>query len=160
MENSSTEKLFNFFLILITVIAAVAVVNYTSIINSKDSTIRDLTYQEMLNFIVLDQTDKNTFNEENYTCLNFAADVKNHAFLKGYKCGLVYVVFPNSAHTIVCFNTTDHGLIYIEPQNDAIIRPIVGQPYWDRIKYYPPLYNDTIIYMAIVWNTNIVFFYC
>jgi hypothetical protein len=78
--------------------------------------------------------------------------------LKGYKCGFVYIVFPSSAHTIVCFNTTDCGLVFIEPQNDAIVKPIVGQPYWDRTRYIPPLYDDTIIYMAVVWSTNIVFF--
>jgi hypothetical protein len=159
MKKSSTERLLNFFLLLVTVSASAAVVNYALIINNKDSTIRDPTYREMLNFIALDQTDKNTFIEENYTCLNFAVDVKNNAFLKGYKCGLVYIVFTSSAHTIVCFNTTDQGLIYIEPQNDAIVKPIAGQPYWDRTRYNPPLYNDTIIYVAIVWNTNIVFFY-
>jgi hypothetical protein len=158
MKNSFTEKLSDYFLILITVTAAVAVINYVSIINNK-GTVRDPTYQEMLDFIALDQTDQNIFSGKNYTCLNFAVDVKNHAFLKGYKCGLVYVIFPSSAHTIVCFNTTDSGLIFVEPQNDAIVKPIVGQPYWDRTKYIPPLYNDTIIYMAVVWNTNIVFFY-
>jgi hypothetical protein len=113
--------------------------------------IRDLAYQEMLNFIALDQTDKNTYVEGTYTCWNFAADVKYHAFLKGYKCGLVYIEFPSSAHAIVCFNTTDQGLIYIEPQNDAMVKPIIGQFYWDRTKYSPPLYNDTIIYIEIVW---------
>jgi hypothetical protein len=159
MKNLSTEKLFDYFLILITATATVAVVNYASTINNNGDTVRNPTYQEMLDFIAFDQTVKNTFNEKNYTCLNFAVDVKNHAFLKGYKCGLVYIVFPSCAHAIVCFNTTDLGLIFIEPQNDAIVKPIVGQPYWDRTKYIPPLYNDTIIYMAIVWNTNIVFVY-
>jgi hypothetical protein len=114
-------------------------------------TIRDLAYQEMLNFLALDQTDKNMYVEGTYTCWNFAADVKYHAFLKGYKCGLVYIEFPGSAHAVVCFNTTDQGLFYIEPQNDAIMRPVVGQFYWDRTKYNPPLYNDTIIYMETVW---------
>jgi len=159
MKKPSTEKLSNFFLILVTVISGVAVVNYASIVNGKEGTVRDPAYQEMLDFIAFDQTDRNGFNEENYTCLNFALDVKNHAFLKGYKCGLVYVVFPSSTHTVVCFNTTDRGLVYIEPQNDAIVKPIAGQQYWDRTKYGPPHYNDTIIYIAIVWNTNIVFFY-
>jgi len=127
--------------------------------NTRDTAIRNPTYQEMLRFITLDQTDKNAFNMENYTCLNFAEDVRNHALQRGYKCGLVYVMFPSSSHAIVCFNTTDLGLIYIEPQNDAVVKLKVGQPYWDRTEYRPPLYDDRIIYIAIVWNTNTVFLY-
>jgi len=159
MNNFFAEKLFNFFLILVTAVSAVAVVNYTWAMNVRDTAIHDPTYKEVLNFIALDQTDKNTFNTENYTCLNFAVDVRNHALLRGYRCGLVYVVFPSSSHAIVCFNTTDQGLIYIEPQNDAIVELKVGQPYWDRTEYSPPFYDDRIIYIAIVWNTNIIFLY-
>jgi len=111
--------------------------------------IRDPTYQEMLNFIALDSTDENEYSE-NYTCFHFTADVKNHAFQAGYKCGFVYIEFPDSAHAIVCFNTTDQGLIFIEPQSDEIVTLTIGQPYWDRTEY-SPTYNDTVISFTIIW---------
>jgi len=111
--------------------------------------IRDPTYQEMLNFIALDKTDENEYSE-NYTCFHFTADVKGNAFKSGIKCGFVYVEFPDSAHAIVCFNTTNCQLIYIEPQSDDVVTLIIGQPYWDRTKYQPS-YNDTVMNFVIIW---------
>jgi len=114
-------------------------------------TVRDPTYREAIAFISLDQTDRNEYIEEKYICQNFAADVKNNAFQKGYRCGYVSVWFPDSGHAIVCFNTTDRGLIFIEPQSDEIMMLTIGKPYWDRSKYLKPSYNDTVISYIIVW---------
>jgi hypothetical protein len=112
--------------------------------------IRDPTYQEMLNFIASDRTDENEYSE-NYTCFHFTADVKNNAFEEGYRCGFVYILFPDSAHTIVCFNTTDHGLIFIEPQFDDIVTLSIDQSYSNLNGYEQPDYNDTIISFTIIW---------
>jgi len=113
-------------------------------------TVRDPIYKEVLAFIRQDKTDENKYNAENYTCLNFVADLKNNAFKAGYRCGLVFIEFPESAHTIVCFNTTDRGIVFVEPQTDEIVILTVGQPYWDRTKYIPT-YNDTIVRFVIIW---------
>ena len=113
-------------------------------------TVRDPTYKEALDFILRDQTDKHEYNEENYTCLNFAADFKNNAFKAGYRCGFVSIEFPEEqAHAIVCFNTTDRGLIFIEPQDDSIVELKVGRHYWSRTKIV--MYNDTVINYVIIW---------
>lgn len=113
--------------------------------------IRDPTYQEALNFIASDQTDKNQYSE-NYTCENFAADFKNNAFKAGYRCGYVIIDFPDAGHAINCFNTTDKGLIFIEPQCDDIVTLKVGQSYSMLNGYeVPTTYNDTIIRYMIVW---------
>jgi len=113
--------------------------------------IRDPTYQEVLSFVVSDQTDKNQYNEETYTCVNFAADFKNNAFQAGYRCGYVIIEFPELGHAIVCFNTTERGLVFIEPQDDEIVTTlIVGEHYFDRTKY-EITYDDTVVRFMIVW---------
>ena len=43
--------------------------------------------------------------------------------------GFVYLIFVDGAHAITCFNTIDHGLIYIEPQNDEVVTVGIGQQY-------------------------------
>lgn len=113
--------------------------------------IRDPTYQEMLTFLASDPTDKNIYNIENYTCQNFANDVINNAFNNGIKAGYVWVEFPEGAHALVCFQTTDKGLIYIEPQYDHEVSVIIGQKYFDRAIYEAPDYDDTIIRYGIIW---------
>ena len=117
--------------------------------------LRDLTYQEALQFIESDQTDKNLYKEGKYTCANFAKDFKNNALKAGYRCGYVLVFSPDWSHALNCFNTTDYGLIFIEPQEDEIVTLTIGQPYWDRTKYTPRYqgrtYNDTVTSFLINW---------
>ncbi|MCD6465412.1 hypothetical protein J7L27_03485 [Candidatus Bathyarchaeota archaeon] len=113
--------------------------------------IRDPTYHEALQFIAQDKTDENPYIPGVYICLNFATDVKNNAFKAGYRCGFVYIEFPESAHAIICFNTTDHGLIFIEPQDDQIVTVDIGIQYWRDNGYEPPSYNDTITNYIIIW---------
>ncbi len=112
-------------------------------------TIRDPTYQEMMDFISSDDTNQNTYSTD-YICFDFAADVINNAFVEGYRCGFVYVTFPNSDHGMMCFDTVDQGLIFIEPQDDNILTLIVGEPLFDRT-YYNPGFDDTIVDYRIIW---------
>ena len=113
--------------------------------------IRDPTYEEAIQFMYLDDTDKHEYSE-NYTCLNFAADFKSNAFKAGYRCGFVRIEFPDAAHAIVCFNTTDRGLIFIEPQYDDIVALAIGESYSSLNGYEGPAsYDDTIIRYIIIW---------
>jgi len=112
--------------------------------------IRDPTYNEAIYFINSDKTDENEYTDD-YVCWNFVADFKNNAFNAGYRAGDVYVEFVDSAHGITCFNTTDKGLIFIEPQGDRIVTLTIGEPYWDRNIYEIPDYDDTIVKYAIIW---------
>lgn len=113
-------------------------------------TIRDPAYDEAIAFIAWDKTDENEYSE-NYTCFCFAADFKNNAFQAGYRCGFVRIEFPVYAHAIICFNTTDYGVIFVEPQWDDIVTLTIGQSYSDMNGYLPPDYDDTIVSFIIIW---------
>jgi len=102
--------------------------------------IRDPTYDEAIAFTNSDQTDENGYTDD-YICYDFTADFSSNAFQMGYRCGFVYIEFTDSAHAIACFNTTDSGLIYIEPQNDEIVTIAIGQTYL----------GDTIVDLGIIW---------
>ena len=110
--------------------------------------IRDPTYREVLDFVFLDRTDRNQYSED-YTCFNFAADFEKNAFQQGYRCGLVYLELKSFAHAIVCFDTTDAGLVFIEPQTDEIVEIAVGQTYCFPEEYVSVCYE--IVYFAIIW---------
>jgi hypothetical protein len=113
--------------------------------------IRDPTYSEMLSFIAVDQTDKNTYSLS-YDCHDFTRDVLINAFNAGLKGGYVYVEFAGGlAHALVCFDTVDKGLIYVEPQSDDLMAVTVGVQYWERAIYEEPNYDDTIVQFDIIW---------
>lgn len=113
--------------------------------------IRDPTYQEAVQFIASDQTNENEYDEDSYNCHHFTADFKNNAFEAEYRCGYVAIEFPEFGHAIVCFDTIDQGIIYIEPQTDELVTLIIGEPYWDRTVYEPSTYNDTVVAFMIIW---------
>jgi hypothetical protein len=113
-------------------------------------TIRDPTFNEAITFTTVDRTDEKDYSD-NYTCVDFAAEFKENAFQSEYKCGFVYIEFVEGAHSIVCFNTTDRGLTFIEPQSDEVVALNVGEPYYDRTTYDPPDFDDTIARFVIIW---------
>jgi hypothetical protein len=108
-----------------------AVVAY-AVDTEKYHNLRDPTYREALQFIGSDETDRNQYNQS-YRCTNFADDFMNNAFRAGYRCGYVTIEFLDINHAIVCFNTSDNGLIFIEPQSDEIVALATEKPYLGRM---------------------------
>ena len=114
-------------------------------------TIRDPTYAEMIAFLAADNTDKNVYDSDTYNCYDYTRDVCTNAFNQGYRAGFVYLYFKESAHALVCFNTVDKGLIYIEPQYDVIVNVDVGIRYWTDVPGVTSPFDDTILRFGIIW---------
>ena len=112
--------------------------------------VRDPTYSEARKFIRHDKTDRQRYIPEKFECVDFVAMIKKNAFEAGYKCFYVAINFPEAGHAIVAFNTTDKGLIFIEPQGDRIVSLEIEKPYWDRSIYEAPDYDDTVIRFILV----------
>jgi len=117
----------------------------------RDYNIRDPTYQEALQFMCSDQTDKNQYNQS-YTCINFANDFINNALNEGYRCGYVIIESPETSHAIVCFNTSDNGLIFIEPQTDELVTLTTGQRFsitWRIVSEFPSMLVLSLIILPL-----------
>jgi len=91
--------------------------------------IRDPTYRELLNFLEADQTDKIPYDEKMFNCIDFSATIKRNAFNVGYNSFFVYINFSSTSHSIVAFNTTDQGIVFIEPQYDKVLKIEIGENY-------------------------------
>jgi hypothetical protein len=110
------------------------------------------TYQEMKNFLAQDPTNNNTYVEEQYVCVDFAATVNNNAEAKGIRCAVVDIFYPDGyGHTIVAFDTTDRGLIYVEPQFDEEVKLTVGKSYSKLNGFTSAPRDDTIQRYLVVW---------
>lgn len=101
------------------------------------------TYQQMMDFVKADKTDKIPYNNSSFRCADFAENLHNNAEKAGYKCAFVSIYFLSGGYGHACnvFNTTDRGLIYIDctgstdpsssPRWDSIVaQPFgIGKPY-------------------------------
>jgi len=112
----------------------------------------DPTYQEVMEFIAEDQTNDLLYSEA-CQCVNFAQLVNNNAEEEGIHCGTVFIKFVGDCgHTVVCFNTTDCGVIFVEPQTDAVLEAIeVGKDYHDCNGALFADIDQTISEIVIYW---------
>lgn len=112
----------------------------------------DPSYQEMKEFLAQDVTDSKTYVEGKYVCSDFAAEVNNNAEAQGIRCALVEIKYPgNWGHVIVAFETTDKGLVFIEPQFDDEVDMVVGTSYSQVNGYGVQPHNDTVVRYLVIW---------
>lgn len=133
-------------------------VNYDRLTTGYGYVLRDPSYREVKKFLADDETSKREYLEGAYTCVDFAAAVKANAAKKGIRCAYVVIEYRGGAgHTIVAFDTTDEGLVFIEPQFDWEVEPEIGKRYYRCVKPPPghymvkPGYDDTITRIIVVW---------
>jgi hypothetical protein len=113
--------------------------------------LRDPTYSEAAKFVAYDETSSHSYINETYTCANFAKDFQANAMRAGFTCGVVTVFFPEeTSHDLNCFNTTDVGMVYVEPQTDQIVSLNVGQVY-SGLNWNMLVKNATVIGFYITW---------
>lgn len=111
------------------------------------------TYDELVEFIKRDQTDKNPYGA-GYKCLDYARDVHNNAEANGIRAGVVFLN-PNSRaewgfdrHALNAFDTVDQGLVFIDCTSyDTRAYVTVGEIY-----DVEPLYSGAIADNAFVWS--------
>jgi len=107
-----------------------------------------VSYEEVVEFLKEDRTDENKYTN-NYNCISFADDLKEHANTHGIKCALVSFDLEDDyeswGHAINAFETTDRGIVYFDPQTD-------GQRYDIEVGgYYSLPTRSKIIKVDIIW---------
>lgn len=80
------------------------------------------SYEEMETFLSKDKTDLHVFIPGTYECKQFCFDLIRNARNNGIRAGYVTLTNPvGDDHAIVCFQTTDEGYVFVEPQLDVQI---------------------------------------
>lgn len=97
--------------------------------SDQDIVLKNPTFRELKDFILRDPTSRNEFVLNQYECRHFATDVNNNAEADGLRAAFVLLGYDKGQHAVIAFDTTDRGLVYIEPQTDARIHPEVGGKY-------------------------------
>ena len=97
---------------------------------------RPVTWKELVSFISDDHTNWNKYDPNYYVCLDFSTTLVENARKQNVKAWIVGVDFYNQTdgHAFVAFETTDLGVVYIEPQKDyRYVNPVVGKPLCDAV---------------------------
>lgn len=115
--------------------------------------LRNPTYLELRDFLTRDETDSRLYVSGEYVCFDFAAALNNNAEASGIRAAYVRIRSREWAHAVVAFETTDRGLIFIEPQSDREVRMAVGEPYpWRQAgAARSTTYNDPVVEIQIIW---------
>jgi uncharacterized protein YoxC len=93
------------------------------------------TYFELAQFVAEDTTNTLQYVNNTFNCVDFSNTFISNFAKKGYYSCLTEIVFSNdTAHALVAVNTTDKGLLYVEPQSDIIITSLkVGDDYCAKV---------------------------
>jgi hypothetical protein len=132
--------------------------NYERLTTGYGYVLMDPGYQEMQDFLTQDMTSEREYVEGEYVCVDFATDVKANAARQGIRCAYVVIEYRGeTGHSIIAFDTTDEGLVFIEPQFDWEVEPESGERYYQCVippsGYYmaKPSYDDTITRIIVIW---------
>jgi hypothetical protein len=108
--------------------------------------IKTPTLQILKDFIKEDDTDKMKYIEGKFECADFSYRFMMNFLRKGYFSCVSYIAFKDLAHAIVAVNTTDYGIVYVEPQKDIIIYDLkVGDDYCEKVDWNCHLPIERII---------------
>ena len=109
-------------------------------------------YKEMKDFLAADRSDKISYDQDEHTCTDYTTEVNNNAESRGIRCAAVYIIYRETGHSIVAFDTTDRGLIFVEPQYDKEVTVKVGKSYSGENGFVKPAdLDDTIVRYLIMW---------
>jgi len=120
----------------------------------------DPTYAEVAQFMTNDNTDALAYDAQNFNCLHFSRAFIANARQLSMRCASVIINFDetNVSHAIVGFNTSDNGMVYIEPQFDEWVENLEpGNDYWTECVVFNGIYehvedpNDTIREILVFW---------
>ena len=91
------------------------------------------TWDRVAAFLRSDPIDEREWRSPYYICTDFARDLKQNANAAGLKAASVVIRTGSGAnHHINAFATSDRGLVFIEPQEDAVAHVVIGELFMTR----------------------------
>ena len=125
--------------------------------------LHDPTYLEMRSFLLTDRTSTTVYDLDDNNCMDYSTIVGNNAEAAGIRAAIVLLTYEpllgveTSDHSIIAFDTTDRGLVFVEPQSDETAYPTIGERWQDAIPLPPGYYwlpspeDDVIEEIQVVW---------
>lgn len=110
------------------------------------------TFNAVKDFLANDPTNLKQYITGKYVNRHFAQDVTNAAKEKGLRCAVVAVVFQGGKNTfVVAFQTTDSGVVFVDPLTDRAIKVNKGGRFYSDNDLSGGNANDIIADVLIYW---------
>lgn len=110
------------------------------------------TFNAVKDFLATDPTNTRQYIRGKYDYNHFARDVTNAAKEKGLRCAVAAVVFPAGTNTfVVAFQTTDSGVVFVDPMTDRVINVNKGGRFCSDNNLSGCNSNDIIVDVLIYW---------
>lgn len=95
------------------------------------TTLSNPTWDELVGFLTLDDTDAFEYDKDKFDCTGFAITLRDRAWRAGLRCAYVEIAFSDKAigHALNAFETSDRGIVYIDGQDDSIAYLKMGKLY-------------------------------
>ena len=90
------------------------------------------TWQELKQFLELDETDCQEYITDKFDCEGFTIGLRDNAWRRGFRSAYIAIGFGagNKGHALNAFQTEDRGLVYIDnTEHDAVGYLEVGKVY-------------------------------
>ena len=93
----------------------------------ENPTARDVSWEQVKEFVMNDDTNSHTYILGSFVCADFAALLHNRAEIAGIKTAYISVDFTaGPGHALDAFNTADRGLVYIDCTGPGFQNPLSG----------------------------------
>lgn len=109
------------------------------------------SYQEMKEFLAADTTGVGQWIEGGLDDEYVVAEINKNAEAQGIRVAWVYIEFPQSSYALLAFETTDKGLVFIDPLTKAEVKVKVGIRFYEDNGLRKPNWDDTIMEVVIAW---------
>jgi len=94
---------------------------------SENAQASDVSWQQVKEFVMNDDTNAHLYITDSFVCADFAALLHNRAEAAGIKTAYVSIEFAEGpAHALNAFNTTDRGLVYVDCTGPGFQSPTFG----------------------------------
>lgn len=133
----------------------------------QNSAASNVTWAQLRQFLLTDQTDGIPYNDSTFVCADYAERLHNNAEKAGIRAGYVVIEFASGTpgHAINAFNTTDRGLIYVDDTGTTDPSPCsadktadveVGRSYIPESVFPCPGYSLTWENMGRVTDISVI----
>jgi hypothetical protein len=133
----------------------------------QNSAASNVTWAQLRQFLLTDQTDRIPYNDSTFVCADYAERLHNNAEKAGIRAGYVVIDFASGtpSHAINVFTTTDRGSIYVDDTGttepspcsaDKTVDVQVGRSYIPESVFPCPGYSVTWENMGKVAKVSVI----